>query len=75
MLLVLNSNAERFEFISNLELQILSCRLVYWFKSSKPIPSYKDIEGLAGYWKKYYNSCLGAGTIDGAIEKYNKYVK
>lgn len=75
MRLVLNSNAKRFEFILDLELQILSCRLVYWFKSVSPIPNYKDIEGLAGYWKKYYNSYLGAGTVDGAIEKYNKQVK
>lgn len=75
MLLVLNSDAERFDFMCNLELQILSCRLVYWFKSANPIPNHKDIEGLAEYWKKYYNSYLGAGTIEGAIEKYNKYVK
>lgn len=74
MLLVLNSDTERFEFMCNLELQILSCRLVYWFKSASPIPSEHDIEGLAGYWKKYYNSYLGAGTVEGAIEKYNKYV-
>lgn len=65
--------AER--YIMNLEAQILSARLVYYFKTSKAIPNYKDIKGLAEYWKKYYNSYLGAGTIEGAIEKYNKYVK
>lgn len=75
MLFTPNTNADQLIFMCNLELQILSCRLVYWFKSGSPIPNYKDVERLAEYWKKYYNSYLGAGTIDGAIEKYNKYVK
>lgn len=74
MMISVDDNGYDMDFMCNLELQILSCRLVYWFKSASPIPSEHDIEGLAGYWKKYYNSYLGAGTVDGAIEKYNKYV-
>jgi hypothetical protein len=49
--------------------------LIYLFKTPKAIPDYKDIELLARYWKRYWNSELGAGTIEGAIKKYNKYVK
>lgn len=62
-------------FMCDLEAQILSARLIYWFKTPKAIPPYDDIELLARYWKRYWNSELGAGTIEGAIEKYNKYVK
>lgn len=75
MMISVDDNDYNFDFMCDLELQILSCRLVYWFKTASPVPSNKDIEGLAEYWKKYYNSHLGAGTIEGAIEKYNKYVK
>ncbi len=61
--------------MSDLSLQILMARMVYYFKTKKPIPNHKDIQGLAEYWKKYYNSVFGAGTVEGAIEKYKKYVK
>jgi len=63
------------DFMLDLKVQILSARLVYYFKTPKAIPNHNDVQGLAEYWKKYYNSVLGAGTVEGAIEKYNKYVK
>ncbi|KAJ6644147.1 hypothetical protein Bhyg_09113 [Pseudolycoriella hygida] len=33
------------------------------------IPS--DINGQAAYWKKYYNSAAGAGTVAGFVNKVN----
>lgn len=57
----------------NLKYAIILARLKY--KSAKePIPSKNDVVGLAKYWKKYWNTELGDGTVEKAIEKYNKYV-
>ena len=42
-------------------LSLLFCRLFY-LNIQKPIPS--SVEDRAGYWKKYYNTFLGKGTIE-----------
>lgn len=49
-------------------LQAILCRM-YYLGIKEPIPS--TLEGRARYWKKYYNSELGAGTP----EKYIARVK
>ena len=46
---------------------IVFCRLKYWRVPFK-IPS--NIKGQAKYWKKYYNSESGAGTVEKFLE-YN----
>jgi len=66
---------DEINFICSLKAQILACRLVYYFKTPKALPNYKDVQGMAEYYKKYYNSILGAATVEGTIIKYNKYVK
>lgn len=38
-------------------------RVKYWIRP-EPLPSPNDLEGLARYWKKFYNSDLGDGTIE-----------
>lgn len=44
----------------NVFLSLLFCRLFY---KSIPDPIPSDREGRAGYWKKWYNTRLGKGTI------------
>jgi hypothetical protein len=39
------------------------------------LPKEDDIKALASYWKKYYNTIHGKGTVSGAISNYNNYVK
>ena len=39
----------------------------------KALPDESDITGLANYWKTYYNTEHGAGTVEGFIWKYNGY--
>ena len=34
-----------------------------------------DLIGQANYWKKYYNTPLGAGTVDKYISKYKTYAQ
>lgn len=56
----------------NLKLAIVFCRLRY-LVVNEPLPS--DLKGYAAYWKKYYNSVLGAGTEEQFIKHYKKYVE
>lgn len=53
---------------------IVFCRLKYLSVKS-PLPKENDIEGMAAYWKIFYNSIYGAGKVTDYINKYNKYVK
>lgn len=46
---------------------------IHYFRIPKPLPEAGDIEALAAYWKKYYNTYLGAGKIEEAVEAYNTY--
>ena len=57
-----NSDMDKWEEIleTNLAAGIIHCRLKYW-RSPGRIP--KDTDGMAKYWKKNYNTDLGAGTV------------
>jgi len=57
------------ELKSNLGYAILMSR-VYYLQFPEPIPT--DLDGWAKYWKKYYNTELGAGTVDKAIKAYKE---
>jgi len=46
---------------TNVAAQIAMCRLHYR-RIPKPLPS--SPEGQAKYWKKYYNSMAGRGTVE-----------
>jgi hypothetical protein len=54
---------EDWDFIleTNIAAQIAMCRLHYR-RIPKPLPS--SAEGQAEYWKKYYNSMAGRGTVE-----------
>lgn len=55
----------------NPQLQIWMCRYFLWKRIPSAIPA--DIKGRAEQWKKYYNTHLGAGTVQGYISKANKW--
>lgn len=38
-----------------------------------PLPLADDLEGLARYWKRFYNSDKGAGTVEQFIANYQKH--
>ena len=56
-------NEEDWSYIleTNIAAQIAMCRLHYR-RIPKPLPS--SLEGQAKYWKKYYNSMAGRGTVE-----------
>jgi hypothetical protein len=51
----------------NISYAIIMCRLKY---RRVPKKLEKTVEGMAHYWKKYYNSDLGKGDPEEFIEKY-----
>ena len=63
-------NDLEFSLLSNIALQVAFCRLKYR-RDKNPIPSWDNLEAQAKYWKKVYNTELGAGTVEHFI-KVNK---
>ncbi|NDY73966.1 hypothetical protein DO021_19550 [Desulfobacter hydrogenophilus] len=57
---------------THLDYQIALCR-VHYLRVKASLPAADDIPGLAAYWKRHYNTALGAGTVDQFIDNYRKY--
>lgn len=55
----------------DLAYNIIMIRIKY-YRVPSSIP--EDLAGKAAFWKKYYNSPLGAGTEQEYIANYKKYV-
>jgi len=60
---------DRIRLVSDLRLAIWTARCFY-LRFIEPFPHYKDIRGLAEYWKQYWNTPAGAGTVSGAEDAY-----
>lgn len=56
----------------NIKYAILVARLFY-LRVKEPLPKATDVNALAAYWKKYYNTHLGAGVVAKAVDKYRYY--
>jgi hypothetical protein len=57
----------------NLALAICMAR-VHYLRVRAPLPAADDVWGMATYWKDYYNTRLGKGTIEEFVDSYRKYV-
>ncbi len=55
--------------VSDMILNTLIARVKYWMQPEE-LPSYKDAEGLAAYYKKYYNTYKGDAVIDTFVKAY-----
>jgi len=55
----------------NIKFSIAMAR-VHYYRRPESLPS--NLKGMAEYWKKYYNTYLGAGTVEEFIDNYKKYV-
>lgn len=60
------------EMVGNLNYATVMARCHY-LRVPEAIPT-SGVKGLAEYWKEHYNTYLGAGTVEEAIENYEKYV-
>lgn len=57
----------------NLNYATVMARLHY-YRVSAPLPQADDIEGMAHYWKRYYNTRRGAGTREEFVKNYRRFV-
>ena len=48
------------------------CRLLY-FRAPEPLPAADDLNGMAGLWKRRYNTPLGKGRPDDWISAYHRF--
>lgn len=64
-------SAGRLEY--DLRYAIIMSRMHY-MRIPSALPEASNIDGHAKYWKKYYNTYLGSGTVAKAKAKYRKYV-
>lgn len=51
----------------------IMCR-IHYLRVKEQIPDSLDIDGLAYYWKRYYNTETGKGTTEQAIKSYLQFV-
>lgn len=63
-------NVDRLEY--DLRYATIMSR-VHYLRVSEPLPSEKNVTMLASYWKRFYNTRLGKGTVEKAISNYYKY--
>lgn len=61
------------EVVGNLYYATAMCR-IHYLRIPHPLPDADDLPGLAAYYKKYYNTPLGAATEQQFIDNYKKYV-
>lgn len=47
---------------------------VHYYRQKEALPASTNLSGLACYWKQYYNTTSGAGTVDQFTANYKKYV-
>ncbi|MBL4748820.1 MAG: hypothetical protein JKY17_08770 [Magnetovibrio sp.] len=57
----------------NIGYAVAMCR-VHYLRQPGALPLATNIDGQAAYWKKYYNTPLGAGTIEEYVKNYQRIV-
>ncbi len=57
---------------ADLAYQIVMARIFY-LRISAPLPPGSDVRAMAEYYKKYWNTHLGAATVDEAMHNYYKF--
>lgn len=57
------------ELVGNLYYGAAMCRVLYR-RVREPLPSERDAAGMAAYWKRFYNTELGAGTVEKALPRF-----
>ncbi|MDE1149702.1 MAG: hypothetical protein PW843_24385 [Azospirillaceae bacterium] len=57
----------------NLAYAVAICRCLYWLEH-RPLPVASDGPGLAAYWKDFYNTHLGKGTVEEFQHNYTLHI-
>lgn len=62
---------ESLQLTGNLLYQIAMAR-VHYYRRPEALPSRNNVDAMARYWKKHYNTHLGKGTVYEAVKNYNR---
>lgn len=57
----------------DLRYAAIMCR-VHYRRVPKPLPDKHEIHSLAEYWKEFYNTPEGAGTVYEFVQNYGKWL-
>ncbi len=63
--------ALEFRLVSDLAFQTAIARVRYWMVPA-PLPDAGDVEGLAAYWKQFFNTPAGHGKVGQFILNYRE---
>lgn len=58
--------------VEDLRFATIMCRLRFWMMPA-PLPAANDIDGLARYWKRWFNTDLGSGKASEWSDKYRRF--
>ncbi|GAB4491833.1 MAG: hypothetical protein Tsb0010_00360 [Parvularculaceae bacterium] len=67
-------NADKHEELVNNDRYACAMARMQYYRFPASLPSADDLDGLARYWKRYYNTAKGAGTVAGFKEKWQAIV-
>lgn len=59
---------------TDLTLATIMARL-YYYRVKEALPKRNDVKAMAQYWKKYWNTELGKGTVEQAVKSYDMFVR
>jgi hypothetical protein len=62
------------QLVWNLQYAAAMCRVQY-HRFKEPLPEAHDVPGLAGYWKRYWNTERGKGTTEEFVRNYTAMVE
>lgn len=60
------------EMAGNAYYAVAMCR-IHYRRVPQSLPNASDTVGLAKYWKQFYNSALGAGTVEEFMNNYARF--
>ena len=60
------------ELETNIWYAAAMCR-AHYLRVREALPEHNEIEGQAAYWKRYYNTHHGKGTVQGFIDKVRAF--
>lgn len=61
------------ELVWNMKYAIIMAR-IHYLRAPEALPSKDDVDGMAKYWKKHWNTEDGKGTVQEFIDNYGRYV-
>ena len=66
---VMTSGPRNSQLVTNLAYATAIARIIYYRKPSA-LPDANDVQALGEYWKKYYNTEQGKGTVEEFVHNF-----